>query len=239
VNAPVHLLSNQPTDPFEAFSLHIDDLFDQAQQFLDGKPIENEQQAEAVSRILNMVRKAGNDADDARKAEKKPHDDAAKAVQSKWKPILDKVDLAASVAKRALAPWLTAKEAEQQAAAQAAAQEARDKAEAAAKAAEQVRPDDLAGQTTVRVLRENAADLARKATRLDKKPVQARGGERAVSLRSVWETALVDPVAALKHYRERQPEELKAWLLSQAERDVRAGARTIPGFTVTEARVAV
>jgi hypothetical protein len=35
------------------------------------------------------------------------------------------------------------------------------------------------------------------------------------------------------------PEDLKLWLQEQAERDVRAGARSIPGFEVTEARVAV
>jgi hypothetical protein len=35
------------------------------------------------------------------------------------------------------------------------------------------------------------------------------------------------------------PDELKVWLVEQAERDVRAGARSIPGFDVTEARVAV
>lgn len=230
---------NAPPDPFQAFSLHLDDLDEQARQFLDGTPIASEQQAEDVSRLLNMLRKAANDADDARKEEKRPHDEAAKAVQSKWKPLLERVDLAASVAKRALAPWLTAKEAEQRAAAEAAAQEARDKAEAAAKAAESVHASDLAGQTTVRVLRENAAAATKAAELLDKKPVQARGGERAVSLRSVWTPALSDAPAALKHYRETQPDALKAWLLDQARQDVRAGKRQIPGFTITEEKVAV
>jgi hypothetical protein len=38
--------------------------------------------------------------------EKKPHDERCKAVQAKWKPIIDKADLATSTAKEALAPWL-------------------------------------------------------------------------------------------------------------------------------------
>ncbi len=60
-----------------------------------------------------------------------------------------------------------------------------------------------------------------------------------MSLRSVWTPTLTDPCAALKHYRERQPDELKAWLLSQAEKDVRAGARSIPGFEISETKKAV
>lgn len=237
--ATAHLISNQPPDPFQAFALHIDDLVEQAQQYLDGEPVQNDAQAEDVSRLLNMLRKAGNDADDARKAEKKPHDDAAKAVQVRWKPLLDRIDLAATTAKQALTPFLTAKEAAQRAAADAARMEAQRLAEAAAQAAEQANPNDLAGQMTVKVLKENAIAAETAAGRLDKGRAQARGGERAVSLRSAWTPTLTDPVAALKHYRERQPDELRAWLLGQAEKDVRNGARAIPGFEISEARVAV
>ena len=68
---------------------------------------------------------------------------------------------------------------------------------------------------------------------------RVKGGERANSLRSVWTPTLIDPCAALRFYREREPEALKSWLVEQAEKDVRAGARSIPGFDVIEARVAV
>lgn len=230
---------NLPTDTFEGFRIHIEDLAEQAGQFLNGEPITTEAQAEDISRLLNMVRKAANDADDARKAEKKPHDDAAKAVQEKWRPLLAQCDLAATTAKNALTPWQLKLEAEARAVAEAAAEEAKRQAEAAAQASQQARPDDLAGQTTARALQENAAAALKVAQRLAKQKVQTKGGERATSLRSVWTPVLTDSVAALRHYRERQPDELKSWLLEQAERDVRAGARSIPGFTIDEARVAV
>ena len=61
---------------------------------------------------------------------------------------------------------------------------------------------------------------------------------RAVSLRSRWIAVLSDSAAALRHYREHQPAALKAWLTEQAQRDVNAGARDIPGFTIDEERVA-
>lgn len=230
---------NAPPDPFDGFSAHIEDLFEQAQQFLDGEPIATEAQAQDVSRLLNMVRKTSTDAENARKAEKKPHDDAAKAVQAKWKPLLDRLDLAASTAKNALAPFLRKQEEAQRAAAQAAMEEARQQAQAAAQAAERVSDTDLAGQSSVRILRENAAALEKTATRLGKQKAHAKGGERAIGLRSVWTPVLTDACAALRHYRERQPEELKEWLLGQAEKDVRAGARSIPGFEINEERKAV
>ena len=135
MNAPATIGHNRPSDPFTLYSESIEDLFDQAKQFLDGEPIETEAQAEDVSRLLSMVRKTSNDADEARKAEKRPHDEAAKAVQLRWKPLLDKLDLAASTAKNALAPFLQAQEDAQRAAAEAARQEAQRQAEAAARCA--------------------------------------------------------------------------------------------------------
>ncbi len=227
---------NTPPDPLAAFSLHIDDLFEQAQQFLDGTAIESEAQAEDVSRILNMVRKAAKDADEARKAEKKPHDDAAKAVQTRWKPILEKADLAAETAKNALAAFLMKKEAAQRAAAEAARQEAARQAEAAAQAAAVVSNTDLAGLTTVRVLQENAAELTKKAERLDKKPIQARGGERAVSLRTSYRAEITDPVAFGKWLWEHRRADYLEWLEDVARRECRHGSRGIPGVQVHEER---
>jgi hypothetical protein len=226
---------NQP-DPFTLYSESIEDLLLEANNFLDGKEIENEEQEAAVASILTRLRREADAADDQRKAEKKPHDDAAAKVQEKWKPLLSKADLAVNVAKNALTSFLIKKDEAQRAAAQAATEEARQKALLAAQT--QAAPDDLAGQTVARIRGEEAAAALKTAQRLTKARPQAKGGERAVGLRSVWTPALTDARAALAHYRARQPDELKAWLLDQAWRDVRAGARAIPGFTITEERKA-
>jgi hypothetical protein len=113
-----------PTDKATLFAEEIEDLLLEARNYLDGEPIANEDQASAVSSLLNRLRRVANDADDARKDEKRPHDEAAKAVQGKWKPILDKADLAATAAKQALAPWLQQVEAKQREEAEAARREA-------------------------------------------------------------------------------------------------------------------
>jgi len=232
------LLSNAPLDPFEAFTLEIEDLFGEAQNFLDGEPIASQQQADAISALLNRLRKASNDADDARKAEKKPHDDAARAVQEKWRPLLSKADLAATTCKQALQPFLKAQEEAQRRAAEAAAEEARRQAEAARQAAQQARPDDLAGQTVARVLQENAAAAQKQADRLDKSKARAKGGERAVTLRTVWRAEIVDRRATLNHYARTRSDDLTAWLQEQVDADVRRSLRNVPGVTYHEERVA-
>jgi hypothetical protein len=146
--APAKAGHNNPPkdDPFEAFTAHIGDLFEEAKNFLDGEAIGSDAQADAVSKLLEMLRTAAKDADKARAAEKKPHDDAAKVVQTKWKPLLDKADLAVTTCKRVLAPWLQAKEAAARAAAEVARAAAEAKAHAAAQAMRQTTLDDLAGR---------------------------------------------------------------------------------------------
>lgn len=239
MNATATIGHNTPPDAFTLFAESIDDLLLEAANFLDGAEIENEEQEAAVASILTRLRREANAADDQRKIEKKPHDDAGKAVQAKWAPLLSRADLGVTTAKNALTSFLMKKDEAQRAAANAALEEARKLAEVAAQTASVANPESLADQTALRARQEAAVAADRHATRLAKARPQAKGGERAVGLRSVFTPVLSDPVAALRHYRERQPAELKVWLLEQAQRDVRAGARSIPGFTINETQVAV
>lgn len=231
------MLTNMPADPATLFGEEIEDLLLEARNHLDGEPIASEEQAQAVASLLNRLRRLGNDADDARIAEKRPHDMAAKAVQEKWKPILAKADLAASTAKQALAPWLSKVEAEQRAAAEAIKAEAERLAlEAAEK--HRVATGDLHAREQAEQLLKDADRAAKAAAKADKAKPLATGGERAIGLVDVFTPVLDDPIAALRHYRETQPDLLKAWLMDQASKDVRSGARFIPGFTIEHTRTA-
>lgn len=231
------LLSNAPADPAELFGEEIADLMLEAKNWLDGTPIANKQQAEAVSSLLNRLRRVSKDADEARKAEKKPHDEAAKAVQAKWQPILSKADLAASAAKEVLAPWLLKIEEENQRAAEVARAEA-ERMAAAAREAHQAASGNLeATEEAERVLK--AADAAQKhANAVEKLKAHATGGERAVGLVDRYWPELTDAMEALRHYRTADPDSLKDWLLEQARVDVRAGVRAIPGFEIKHERIA-
>ena len=225
--------NNPPKDdPFEAFTAHIGDLFAEASNFLDGAAIRSDGEADQVSRLLEMIRTAARDADKARAAEKKPHDDAGKAVQAKWKPLLDRAELAVTTCKRALAPWLQAKEAAASAAAEVARAEAEAKARKAAEAMRATTLADLAGREEAEALVKDAKAAEAAASRAEKARPQASGDTRAVTLRTSYRPELANASEALKHYVAREPEAIKACLLQLAQADVRRGVRTIPGFNV-------
>lgn len=228
------MIPNAP--PVEAMGMHIDDLYDEAKGILDGAGVQSDADAQMVAKLLGMTRQAKKDADAQRAAEKKPHDDAAAAVQTAWKPLLAKCDLVTDTCKKALAPYLEAKEAEQRAEAARVAKAA-EEARNAALAARQAAPvSDLAAREDAERLDAIARDAEKQAARAGKTKAHATGGSRAIGLRSYWIAKLVDPVAALNHYREHQPEALKAWLVDQAQRDANAGSRVIPGFAINEER---
>lgn len=239
MNAPAKIGHNLPPDPFEAMSIHVDALFETAQGFLDGEPIANQQTADTVSLLIDEARKARKDAEEMRKTEAKPFDDGKAAVQAKWTPITDekkgRCALIIDTAKRALVPWLEKLDAEKREAERIAreasaklAQEAQDALKAAS--------TDLAAREVAESAIEAAQRAERDANRASKDKAHAVGGSRAIGLRSFWFPVLNDPAAALKHYRVAQPAALKAWLIEQAEKDVRTGSRAIPGFSIEEER---
>src|SRR3546814_7979304 len=80
---------------------------------------------------------------------------------------------------------------------------------------------DLAAAENAENLREQADKAARDAAKADKTKAHASGGSRAIGLRTYYTAELVDPVAALKHYKQAQPEALKAWLLDQGQKEDR------------------
>lgn len=229
--------NNPPEDDaFAAFHAHIGDLFDEARHFLDGSGVQSEAEAEAVAKLLDMSRAAAKDADKARAAEKKPHDDAGKAVQAKWRPLLERAELVADTCKKVLAPWLQRKEQEQREAAEEARKEAEAKAQAAAEAMRATNVSDLDAREQAEALVQDAKRSEADAARAEKARPQAAGGARATTLRSYYHPELTDPGAALRHYVKVNPDAVKGFLLRLAETDVTNGARAIPGFEIVEER---
>ncbi|ABD27456.1 hypothetical protein Saro_3021 [Novosphingobium aromaticivorans DSM 12444] len=207
--------------PLEAWSMHIESLFEVANGITD---VTNDEQETALDELLDEFRKARKEADGERTAEKKPHDDAAKAVQAKWKPLLDRCDLATGEIKARLTPYRTAK----QRAKDEAARKAREEAEARQKAAQDaLRSDDLEARYQGEIELKAATKLATSANRIERE---------ATGLRTYWTATITDRRAALGHYIAEQPEAFEALLQELADRDARSPAarREIPGVTFTE-----
>lgn len=235
----------EPT-PLEAFTADINDLYDEAKGWLDGTPIENPAQAEDVTRLLDMARKSGKAADAKRAELKKPHDDAGKAVQAEWKPLVDRAGKVETCAKTALGKWMVAEQQRMEREAAAARKIADEEAESArAKHQAAAGTGDLTAMEDAEGALSQAKDADRDAARAERaKPIaKIEGMARGVGLVTKWSVAgLADePNAAqqlAKHYWQTRNAEVVDFYLSLARRDVTAGARAIPGITITSEQVA-
>lgn len=236
---------NNPPEatPFDLSKEEIENLFMEAKNWLDGEGVKSAEDADAVSKLLDMIRTAHKRADERRVEENKPFDDGKAAVQEKYAPLIadtkkqkGKTVLAMDACKAALAPWLKKLEAEKMAAAEAARKEAEEKAHAAQEALRASR-GDLEAREQAEALVQQAKAAEKVATKAENDKAHATGGSRAVGLRTVYRPVMTDAREAAKHYWLTRREEVEAFFMSLAEKDVRAGTHIIPGFNVIAERV--
>ena len=241
---PIHHLPN--ATPFDLIAESADDLLLEARNWADGQAIETQAQADDVSRLIEELRLIAKAADDARKDENKPHDDAKAAVQAKYGPLFadpkvkapGKVFKAIDALKACLQPFLAKLDAEKREAERVAREAADKAARDAADAMRAAAANDLAAREDAEALVADAeaAQKLAKAAAGDK--AHASGGSRAMGLRSVWKAVLPDQHAAAAHFWRTNPDAFTALLQKLADDDVRSGKRSgIPGVTITEARV--
>ncbi len=236
--------NNPPVDPFDAHSANLADWIEQARQWLDGAPIDNVKQAEAVDTLQDALRKGVKAADDARKAEKKPHDDAGKAVQAKWLPIIEPAERAKTTCDAALTKWRNKLAAEQAAEAKRIRDEADRIAREAAEAARQVDRANLEQVEKTEAALQTAQTMTKQADRAE------RDQGKRLGLRDNWQiTGFAETTDAdgmpidgrgllLRHYLKTRPEELVEACLQLARRDVLNGTRAIPGLSIENLRKA-
>lgn len=237
---------NNPPEPtaWDGIKVHMDDLLTEARNWADGVAVGNQAQADEISRLIEDLRHAGNAADDARVVEKEPYDDKIDEIQGRFNAYIGglkskvkspgKVVLAMDALKATLKPYLDRLQAEKDAEAARLAKEAAEAQQAAAEAARAAAPEDLSAREEAEELIATAQQLSADANRASKDRAHASGGSRAMGLRKTYTPVLADANAALRHYIDQRPDEVKACLLQLAVADVREGKRQIPGFDVVE-----
>lgn len=130
-------------DPHEAIKAEINDLVDAARKWLasiDNK-ISNQEQADKVANYADAFGELEKRAESARKAEKEPHDKAAKAVQAKWLPVVELADEKKRWLKKTFEAYALAEKRRREEEARKAAELARIEAEKASIAGDPLPPD--------------------------------------------------------------------------------------------------
>lgn len=208
--------ANNPP-PEVAFSMEIDDLF--AMVAAAGE-VTNEEQDAAMDGLLDDFRKVRKSVDQQRASEKKVHDEAGKAVQARYKPLLEKADRGADEIKRLLTPYRARVKAEKD----AAAAKAREEAEALQKAAQEAlqASDDLEGRYDAEEQIKAAQKLTAQANRIDR---------TAKGTRTIWTATIDDRRAALNALLPKFPERFEALIQQMADEACRSGRPVIPGIS--------
>lgn len=226
--------SNNPP-AHEMFSMALDDVYVEAKNFLDGAAIDTKEQADAIGVILSTARRIRRDADTKRAEEKRPHDEAGKAVQATWRPLLERADNIIAAAQKPLTAYLEAEERRQREEAAKAREDALRAQQEAIAAARQAE-GNLEAIEEANALQTSADKAMKEAAKSEKVKPQASGFGRAVGLRSYQVVDVTDRALLLRHVKATDPEALTAFLAEYARKALPA---QLPGVTIrTEKRAA-
>ncbi len=126
--------SNNPPPDAASLAQRIAEATSAAAAWLDGRKIISQADADKCEKLANDLTKLAKDGDTERDREVRPHLEAQREVNGRWKPIIDAAQAQVRAIKAALTPYLNARAAEKREAA----------AKAVAAGAEPVRADTKA-----------------------------------------------------------------------------------------------
>jgi len=229
----VHASIGHNQSPFHTATNRIQELFDEAKNWLDGEPLETKEQHNTLVDLVKQIRAAKKIADDLRKEEAKPFDEGKAEIQTRYNPFIQAnkgmADLAIKTANDALAPYL----ATQLKLKRDEENRLREEAEGLVmEAREALRASQ--GNLAERQKAEGLVIEAKRATAIANKAVKTNIAKGA---RTVWNVEIADVKVAGTEMWRAFPERFHQLILEMANEQVRAGRRQIPGFIITETKV--
>ncbi|MDR9813065.1 hypothetical protein [Rhizobium hidalgonense] len=230
--------------PFDAVKINITDLYDEARLWLDGTPVETQEQADALNTLKARIKDAIKAAETQRVIEGAPHKQAIDEIQARYNELIGNNKSVTGIAlkaeeacNKALKPYLLELDRQQQEAARIAREEADRKQREAMEAMRQRDAANLAATEEAEKLVQEAKKAEAAAAQAEKTRAHAKGDGRATGLRTVHRAVMVDRQLAAKWVWLDRNEELMTWIQDQADKAVRGGVRSIAGFEVIEEKV--
>lgn len=230
----------EPT-PFELSRQEADDLFMEASNWCDGAAVETQEQADALDMLREKIRAARLRADERRKEEARPHDEAKAEIQARYNTLIGdtkktgkgKLILAEEAVNAARAPWLRKIEEEKQKAAAAARAEEEAKRKAAQEAFAKARDEsDLEARAEAEKLAAEAKKAEQQAKRADKAAMTKTG------LKTVVHAEITDLQEFARWSWVHDRAALEAHFIGRAMAIASDGWRDVPGLSITETREA-
>lgn len=233
-----------PFDPDELATCRAksDDFVSAAAEWLALGAIETEDQSGRLTDFVSGAREAYKQIDTARKAAKKPHDDAGKAVQAAFTPLLEQMERAIERVKDLQTVYLRrVADQERAARAKAAAEAAEKQREAEELAKKAARTNDVAAEVEAERMAKEAADAIKAAARDTKANAgSATGAGRTMALRTTKRAEIINQNQVYMHFREHPAvRQVLLTLCNQAITSKNPDERNVPGITIqTEEKAA-
>ena len=182
-------LHNNPPDPIDEALVPYADSIEEAENWLDGKSVEDEAAMKAVDVLIADVRKAKTALGKAKKSATAPLHDVWKAEIARWKPTEDDIERRLKGLVAVVDPFKRKLAAEKEAAKRAAYEEAQRKEREAQDAAARANAADYDAQVEAERLAKEAMDAQKAASAANKDKVKG--------LRVVTKHEVTDHRAAL------------------------------------------
>lgn len=248
---PRAVMGDNRPPPFDAaivadLKTKSDEFANAAGVWLDKGALQSEDDAQRLNDFVAGARKLWKKIDDVRKDAKKPHDDAGKAVQAAFTPLLDALKKAGERVQPLATKWMQEQEAKRLKAEREAEEKARKAREEAKRLMDQAAErNDIVGEMEAQAALDDAEKKAKEAARDAKTPVRvasATGGTKAMSLRTYVTAEIENIHKAMLHYKDAP--DLVACIKTLAEREARAKGfdpktDTIPGIALKIEKKAV
>lgn len=213
MNVQAKMGDNNPPDPIDEALAPFGDAISEAENWLDGEPVTNEDQMKAVDAVLKDIKEALKAVKAGEESEAKPIYDRWKATKARWKPTIDDLDrikkgLAActDAFKKKLAD--AKREAERKAWLEA--EEKRKQAEAAARAADEA---DIDAQREAAAKIQEAQDAQKQASAASRDTVKG--------MRTVHKHEITDLRAALHWIAREDKEAISAFVEEYVRKNFR------------------
>nr|WP_111299397.1 hypothetical protein [Paracoccus saliphilus] len=220
----------------------VHELADAGGAWLDKGKVEDDEQAGKLNDFLTQARTCARDIEAARKEAKKPHDDAAKAVDVKFKTLAAPLEKLGLSLKSILTAFAAEKQRQLDEERRRQQEEARRKQEEADRLRREAEArNDVIAQAAA----EEAAKAAEKEAKAAAKPARAQiasatGGGRTMATRTTYKAEVENMNRAFSFFRDHAEHgpKIRALFeqLAEAERRSRDGAKEIPGITFQEIR---
>lgn len=213
---------NNPPDPIDEALAPYGDAIDEAENWLDGTPVETEDQMKAVDAIIKEIRAAKSELAKAKKSATAPLHDAWKAEIARWTPTEEDIERRLKGLAAVVDPFKRKLAEEKDAAKRAAYAEAKRKEDEARAAAAKVDASNYEAASEAARLQSEAIEAKKVAAAANKDTVKG--------LRTVTRYSIEDHRAALHWIAKRDRDAITAFVEEYVRRNHKSA--TIDGVNV-------